>query len=747
VRLTLITREVHTPYSGMLPGLIAGRYSFDEAHIDTGPLTRFAAARLYQSTATGIDVSGKRVVCDNRPPVPYDVLAIDTGSTPNTATVSGAAEHAIAVKPISRFLSHFEALMERVRGSGGYRRIAVVGAGAGGVELMLALEARLRQAADGYDTAGLNFTLVTETQEILPGFPAAFARRFRNVLDWRRIDVLTGARVTGVDTGRLLIEGRAPLPADEVLWATGAGAPGWLESTGLALDDDGFLKVGSTLQAEGHDDIFGAGDVISFIPRKLPKSGVYAVRTGPVLAENIRRLLAGEKLKQYTPQLDALYLVSDGLGKAVGTRNRVTFSGAWVWRWKDRIDREFMQRFNDLPDMPAQAPGAASPLADKSAVREIVTDKTRCGGCGAKVGPTVLSRALAGIKPAACSDVVVGLDVPDDAAIVDTGGALLAVQTVDYFRALIDDPYLFGKIAANHAMGDVFAMGGKPQTALAIATVPYGMEAKVEADLSAMLTGANDMLCEAGCALVGGHSAEGAELALGFAVNGLIARERTLRKSGMQPGDALILTKPLGTGTLLAADMRGKAKARWVMAAIAHMTQSSQAAADILHKHGAHAATDVSGFGLLGHLAEMAKAGADAAIALHALPLLDGVRETLAMRIFSSLQSQNVQLREVIANLDEAGVDALYPALFDPQTAGGLLAAIPSGAAPACIDDLRAAGYAQAAVIGSVAEQSNAAKPITIILGQTVPSASPAPRPQTPAAKPAKRRKTAAAGA
>ena len=218
-------------------------------------------------------------------------------------------------------------------------------------------------------------------------------------------------------------------------------------------------------------------------------------------------------------------------------------------------------------------------IADQEAIKDISAMAMRCGGCGAKVGATILTRALGAVEPAARNDVVVGLDAPDDAAVVDIGGPRLAVHTVDYFRAMLDDPYTFGKIAANHALGDIYAMGAEPQTALAIATVPYGIEAKVEADLSQMMAGANDILREAGCALVGGHTSEGAELSLGFAVNGLVDRDTALRKGGLRPGDALILTKPIGTGSLFAAHMRGKAKARWVMQAIASMTQSNRAAA------------------------------------------------------------------------------------------------------------------------------------------------------------------------
>ena len=259
-------------------------------------------------------------------------------------------------------------------------------------------------------------------------------------------------------------------------------------------------------------------------------------------------------------------------------------------------------------------------------------------------------------------------------------------------------------------------MGGEPQTALAIATVPYGLEAKVEADLSAMMAGANEVLREAGCALVGGHTSEGAELALGFAVNGLVARAAALRKGGLRPGDALIL-KPIGTGTLLAADMRGKAKARWVMAAIAHMICSNAQAAAILRRHGVHAATDVTGFGLLGHLVEMVRASeVDATVAIDRVPLLDGARETVALGIFSSLQPQNVRLRRAIGEVETAAKHPLYPLLFDPQTSGGLLAAVPLAEAERCVAALRGADYAAAEVIGFVTERSAALAPVTLDL-------------------------------
>ena len=289
------------------------------------------------------------------------------------------------------------------------------------------------------------------------------------------------------------------------------------------------------------------------------------------------------------------------------------------------------------------------------------------------------------------------------------------LHTVDYFRGFIDDPYVFGQVAANHSLGDIFAMGGEPQSALAIVSIPFGLEAKMQDLLVQLMAGALQVLNQAGTALVGGHTSEGAELAMGFAVNGLADPARLLRKGGMRPGEKLILTKPLGTGTLFAADMRGKAKGRWIDAALASMLQSSRAAARCLHGHGATACTDVTGFGLLGHLAEMARpSGVDVELSLDALPLLDGALDTVRLGIFSSLQPQNVRLRRAVRGTEAFADDPRLPLIFDPQTAGGLLASVPGAQADACLLGLRGCGYAEAAIIGTVQPRSEHAEQIVL---------------------------------
>ncbi len=728
VRLTMITRQVDTPYSGMLPGLVAGHYGFDDIHIDTGPLARFAQARLYNAAAVGLDVASKRVICDGRPPVPYDLVSIDIGSTPGGGEIPGIAQHAIPVKPIDSFLTRFEAARARILANTGRTRVGVVGGGAAGVELALSLEARLRrEIGDRGNDRALEMVIFSGSTTLVPALPPSARDRLKRILQERDIDVIAGARVVGIDGRVVSIEGQPEQDIDEVFWTTEARPAPWLKDTGLALDERGFIAVDETLRSTSHPDVFAAGDVASMVGHALPKSGVYAVRQGPYLAANLRRSLAGRGLARYQPQPDALYLVSTGDRYAVGARNGISFEGQWVWRWKDWIDRRFMEKFNALPEMPEPVSRLPTGIADKDAIKEISALAMRCGGCGAKVGASVLTRALGTVVPVDRSDVIVGLDAPDDAAIVETGAQKLSVHTVDYFRAIVDDPYTFGRIAANHALGDIYAMNAEPQTAMAIATVPYGIEAKVEAELSDLMAGANAVLREAGCALVGGHTSEGAELSLGFAINGLVERDAVLRKGGLEPGDALIVTKPIGTGTLLAADMRNKAKARWVMAALAHMMQSNGKAAKILQRHAAHASTDITGFGMLGHLVEMVRASdVDVTIKLAALPLLEGAAETVAAGIFSSLQPQNLRLRRAIRNIEEAAKHPAFPLLFDPQTAGGLLASVSAASAEHCVAELIATGYAQAAIIGTVEARSGALEPVVIDLARetTKPSAS-----------------------
>jgi selenide,water dikinase len=701
VRLTLITRDLKTPYSGMLPGSIAGLYTRDEIHIDLLRLAAATGARLIHAEAVGLDRENKRVLLESRPPLSYDLVSLDVGIAPALATIDGAAEHGIAVKPIGSFLAKFDTLLARCRAPGGPRRIAVIGGGAGGVELLLSVRSRL--LADVGPEAGFSFALAT-AGDILESHSARVRRIFRRIFAERGIALHERRKVSALKPGAIEFASGPPLPADAVLVTTDASAPAWFRGTGLALDD-GFVAVGPTLQTRNDPDVFAAGDCAALAsPRE--KAGVFAVRAGPPLAENLRRRARGQAPKAWHPQKRHLALISTGEKYAVASRGALAFEGRWLWTLKDTIDRRWMRMYQDVDRMTARM-AAHSPDPAASAPVEM-----RCGGCAAKVGPGPLSRALARLAPAEPDGVLVGLDAPDDAAVIAPSSGHL-VQTVDFFRAFIDDPYVFGQIAANHALNDVFAMGGTPRHALATAVVPPGASDRVEETLFQLLAGARALLDSEGVALVGGHSGEG-ELALGFAVTGEVVPDRILRKGGLKPGDALVLTRPLGTGILFAAAMRARARAPWVEAALAAMRQSNRAAATTLIAHGAHAMTDVTGFGLIGHLGEMLVAsGADAELDLGSLALYDGALALARAGIASTLLPENLTLGRLVRGETDAATRAL---LFDPQTSGGLLAGIPSERADACVAALRSTGYECAAVIGRVGRSGLAAPQVGISL-------------------------------
>ena len=719
VRITLICRDLQAPYSGMLPGFIAGHYSFDEAHIDLVPLSRFAGARFFHDEVVGLDTENKRLICRDRPDLGYDVLSINVGSAPDISAVPGAAANVTPVKPIDGFVDNWQGLCERVLPRQGGLRIGIVGAGAGGVELTLAVQYRLKELLAGKwpDNVVPEFHLFTDADEVLTTHNRFVRAKFRRVLRERKINVHTDHKVVEARPGGLQCANGVTFDLDEILWVTMARAQTWPAQAGLDVDEQGFIKVNDMLESVSHPDIFAAGDIAHMVNYPRPKSGVFAVRQGPPLSSNVRRRLLGRRLKPYFPQREFLSLISTGDKYAIASRSWWALEGSWVWTWKDWIDRRFMRKFNRLPDMKEEVrQDIPRGLVDKDAIKEISAIAMRCGGCGSKVGATVLENALAGLVPVSREDVLIGLHEPDDAAVASVPADKVMVHTVDSFRSFIDDPYIFGQVAANHALSDLYAMGAEPQTALAIVTVPYANEKKVEELLSQMLQGALKVLNETGTALVGGHTSEGEELSLGFSVNGLIDRENILHKSGLGAGDRILLTKPIGTGTLFAADMRHKAKGPWIAAALASMLQSNHEAARCLFAHGATACTDVTGFGLLGHLVEMIKPShIDVEIDLGAIPFLAGAEETVAAGIFSSLQPENLRLRRAIRDVENASKDLRYSLIFDPQTSGGLLAGVPEQQAHACVGELRNLGYTHTAIIGRVLPESDQLEPVRLL--------------------------------
>ncbi|MDZ7685654.1 MAG: FAD-dependent oxidoreductase [Gammaproteobacteria bacterium] len=398
LQVTLISPDPRTAYSGMLPGVVAGHYDVDDIHIELGPLCRFAGARFIRTAAEGIDPVARRVHCAGRPDIAYDVLSVDVGITPALDAVPGAREHAIAVKPINHFLEKFDAFLERARG-GQVRHIGFVGAGAGGIELCLAVDYRLRQ-----EGVSVQSHIFTDAGGVLPGYPTAVREPFEATLRERGIKVHREFRVARVTEAGVRSDSDETVALDDTFFVTHAASQPWLSASGLDLDQNGFIKVRETLQTTGFADVFAVGDIATSVDHPRPKAGVFAVRQGKPLYGNLRRVLLGRAARAFRPQRHFLSLISTGGQSAVASKWGRAASGGWVWRWKDWIDRRFMDRFNELPDMKREK--YTGLLAE-------FDDQMQCGGCGSKGAADLLSEVLARLGVEGDLDDAAAFEVPD----------------------------------------------------------------------------------------------------------------------------------------------------------------------------------------------------------------------------------------------------------------------------------------------------------------------------------------------
>ena len=695
LRITLISPASHTPYSGMLPGLVAGHYSFEETHIDLARLCQWAGVRFVAAEVTALDPARQRLSLAGRPDLEYDLVSIDIGSQPELDSVPGAREYAVPVKPVAGLWQRWQSLEQRLQAAPDQRshRIAVVGGGAGSVELVLAMAHRLAGRP-------VLLELWCGAAQILQGYNAGARRAVAAALARHDVAVHIDARVERVEPGCLILADGRRAPWDELFWCTGAAAAPWVAASGLQVDTRGFLAVTDTLQSLSDQRVFGAGDIATQVHHPRPKAGVYAVRQGPVLAHNLRAAALGKPLRTHRPQRRFLSLVSLGDRRAAADRGPFSLSGQWVWRWKDSIDRKFMARFQQLP--------ASMPRGDWGQLPELAARPAQapCGGCGAKVGADPLAAALAELAGEFPRHVTTPGRGDDTAPIPAAGGAAL-VQSLDMLRQLVADPWLMGRIAANHALSDLYASGARPVSALAALTLPFASARILQRDLRQLLAGALAEFAAVDCVLAGGHSMQGPELNLGFVVNGVAMgpQGRLLPKRGLAPGDQLLLTKPLGTGVLFAAHMQLAADGRDIAAAIDSMLVSNGVAAELALAHNASAGTDVTGFGLLGHLLEMLGEDCTADLDLASLPLLAGAGQLLRKGVRSSMHGANAlaagQL-QVVGSPDES----LLQILFDPQTSGGLLLGVAAPEAQLLLEALRQAGASQACLVGAVSRRT-----------------------------------------
>lgn len=333
-----------------------------------------------------------------------------------------------------------------------------------------------------------------------------------------------------------------------------------------------------------------------------------------------------------------------------------------------------------------------------------LTQQVKAGGCASKLAPGVLSQVLGRLPRQHDANLLVGFETADDAGVYRISESHALVQTVDFFTPMVDDPFTFGRIAATNALSDIYAMGGHAVTALSIVCFPQNEDPGV---LEQIMRGGLSVMQEAGCIVVGGHSVRDTEIKFGYAVTGLIDPNTVLRNCTAQPGDALVLAKAIGTGVITTALKQGKAESAWVDAAVGSMTRSNRVASEIARRQEfeVHSMTDVTGFGLMGHGREMALGGSvRLQIKPGRVPIIEGAIEAAQRGCIPAGLLSNRDFAECIVERVVNGIDdTLYELLFDPQTSGGLLIALPPSQADDLVRALRTAEY-PASVIGNVVE-------------------------------------------
>ncbi|MEX1056243.1 MAG: FAD-dependent oxidoreductase, partial [Natronospirillum sp.] len=376
VRVTLVSENRLTPYSGMLPGLVAGHYDAAETHIDLNQLCQRAGVHFIEGRLDGLDPERQTLSIEDQPRLSYDVVSLDTGSTPNL-DLPGAHEHAVGVKPVSHFHATWQAMLRDSQANTEPQHWGVVGAGAGGVELVLAIAHRLRQQQH------IRLHLFYSGQQPLQGYPDGVVRAAQDALTAAGVNSHSAFKVAKVTASGVSSHIGAQITLDKTLLVTPASAPDWPVVAGLDTANGGFVAVNKFLQSTSHPTVFAAGDVAEMINDPRPKAGVYAVRQAPTLYHNLRAYFAEAPMRPLRLQKQFLSLLSLGSQRATGSRNRLTVTGGWVWRWKDKIDRDFMARFNDFRPSDMSAP--------KDDTTPVVM---HCAGCGSKLGPALLQDTL-----------------------------------------------------------------------------------------------------------------------------------------------------------------------------------------------------------------------------------------------------------------------------------------------------------------------------------------------------------------
>ncbi len=647
LRITLVSKNFHTTYSGMVPGYIEGIYSWDEINIDLIKLSYQYNINVVVAEVINISAKEKKIYLKDRAPMKFDFLSINLGIKSNTKNIFGANKNALFLKPISEIKSTILSIVKNKSNN-----VAIIGGGAAGVEVSLALKERFRKS-----NINKNIILISKNNDLMKNYPLSVKRSLKNELIKQNINILYSSNVTKVNKSYIEINGSRKLKCSCTILATDAWPPDLVSSSDLKVSKSGFISVLNTLQTKTNPNIFASGDIADIENYKLVKAGVYAVRQSKTLKKNLERLYKNKSLIKYLPQRSYLSIIGLTNGKALGSKYFLSLKSNFFWQLKRYIDKRFIKKYKNFNYNNKN-------LITNQNSNEPSEHNMQCAGCGSKVPQTVLDKIFINNFKEGSFDAN------------DIKGANQLVHTVDIITSIIDDLYLLGKLAAKHALNDLVASNSQILSAQMILGIPLSLSKIQRRDIYQIKEGANTIFKEFGSTVTGGHSysIEEGKTTLGFS---LIGKKNTVKKYKKNTKEKLkiIMTGKLGTALIMAGLNNKIISGKYYNEVINEMIGSNFLLYKLFKKHKIKDITDISGFGLALHLNNLLlrnKMFKGAKIYLDKIPILEGAKEALIKKVSSSLtysnkSSINNKLNVLVKNRKYLNV------LFDPQTAGGFL--------------------------------------------------------------------------
>ena len=659
-RITLISKEIDTPYSGMIPGFIEGIYTWRETHIDLYKLCFKLNIRFIHSEVLEISAINKEIILKQRPKIKFDVLSINTGIKSNNKTIKGALKYCVPVKPISKLSDNFLTEIKK------NNNIAFIGGGPASVELALGLQKRFKNKKSNF-----KISIITGKNGLLSSFPPKTRKVAKQTLQNTQINVIEKVEVIEVKKDKLLLSNKTKLKIDKSILSTNAMPPEWIKKSDIILNPDNFIIVNDKFQTN-YNYIFAAGDVVDFNNQNLSKSGVYAVRSGKPLSKSIRGFIQKKTPVPYKFNKNYLSIIGLSNGLAIATKYNFTFTSRFCFLLKKIIDQQFVKKFNNLS---VKKYSNFSDLLKifyklKKTNTNIPSYRMQCRGCAAKVDFNALKNTLPKNIINTSEDAINIKDYPN------------LYQSVDMINSIVSDPYLLGKIAANHAISDVIAVNSKLISALMILQLPFSNTEINSRDLEQVTAGANDVFKLTGCSISGGHTMIGKDKdpVIGFSVMGekkTIISNKIPNK--LKINDILILTEKIGSGIIFSGINNDIIDSYYQIEVLNQMSEGNINFSRISDKLKTLSMTDITGFGLANHLLNLIKRDSGKTgltIYPDKIPLFNGVKEALSKKVRSSLFDKNFNTaqKDLVYNRDTKLIDEI---LYDPQTVGGLAFIIP----------------------------------------------------------------------